>query len=308
MTLQNSGVYAALLDPNRFPAEPSKHDGHAQQYKHDQAAVNAVKYPEFWKAELRAYVYLDEFIIRNTSWRRTLREAQRPTSSGPGPSVDDLYKKLQEEKGAQLRRILEVSDERDKRYAEIIDQHGAEGAIKYWLRMLEINPATAPATHQLIRIGRRIGEHVVMCLKEHYQEARPSQVCPAIMPLIEVPNHPSFPAGHALQSHLISKCLEAAKRSRNQPEMLFNLSRRVAENRVIAGLHYPLDNEAGVVAAEACFELLSKGPLFDELVHDAQLESDRELESREVRRKRDHGNCKHGEMVECAGAAPGGKR
>ena len=146
--------------------------------------------------------------------------------------------------------------------------------------MLEITPATAPATYQLIRIGRRLGEHVVMCLKEYYREARPSQVCPAIMPLIEVPAHPSFLAGHALQSHLISKCLEVAKRARNQPEMLFELSRRVAQNRIVAGLHYPLDNDAGELAAEECFKMLSKGRLFQELVQDAELESTGELRTR----------------------------
>ena len=181
-----------------------------------------------------------------------------------------------------------MSDEREKRHAEIVDQHGADGCIKYWLRMLEITPATAPATYQLIRIARRLGEHVVMCLKEHYHEARPSQVCPAIMPLIEVPAHPSFPAGHALQSHLISKCLEAAKRARNQSEMLFLLSRRVAQNRVVAGLHYPLDNVAGELAANECFALLSQGKRFEELRRDAELESDRERQPRTVRLQRDY--------------------
>jgi hypothetical protein len=233
----------------------------------------------FWNAELRASVYIDEFVAENPSWQRILIEA-----------IDKkgLHKRLQDEKGAQLREILEMSDEREKRYAEIVDQHGADGSIKHWLRMLEITPATAPATYQLIRIGRRLGEHVVMCLKEHYHEARPSQVCPAIMPLIEVPAHPSFPAGHALQSHLISKGLEAAKRARNQPEMLFQLSRRVAQNRIVAGLHYPLDNEAGVLAADECFKMLEKGARFNELVRDAQLESARELEPRKQRLQRDY--------------------
>lgn len=117
-----------------------------------------------------------------------------------------------------------------------------------------------------------------MYLKDHYREARPSQVCPAIVPLIDPPVTPSFPAGHALQSHLISRCLEAAGRARSQPDMLFNLSRRIAENRVVAGLHYPLDNEAGIQAADACFDLLKGGEQFKALVAEARAESKHELE------------------------------
>ena len=142
-----------------------------------------------------------------------------------------------ENKGLQLRGVLEVSDEREERFLEIVDQDG-EGVLKYWLAMLMIDAGSARATYQLIRVARRVGEVVVMCLKEHYREARPSQVCPAIVPLLGPPVHPAFPAGHALQSHLISKCLAAAGWARNQPEMLFELSRRIGKNRVIAGVHY----------------------------------------------------------------------
>jgi len=281
LTVQNSGVYATLLNGGGFPGDPKD-----PAYAEGEAAANAVRYPEFWNPELRAYVYLDEFLRAFPNWQNRLIEAIELKN----PRKENLYLKLQKEKGAQLREILEVSDERDKRYAEIIDQHGAEGVIKYWLRMLHITPGNAPATHQLVRIARRLGEHVVMCLKEHYHVARPSHVCPAIMPMVDVPLHPSFPSGHALQSRLISLCLSITGRVRNQPALLFRLSDRVAENRVIAGLHHPLDNEAGVAAAEACFELLNDGtrcPMFKELVQDAENESKRQLESRAERRRRD---------------------
>jgi hypothetical protein len=117
-----------------------------------------------------------------------------------------------------------------------------------------------------------------MCLKNHYREARPSQVCPAIVPLLGPPVHPSFPAGHALQSHLISTLLYEAGRARNQRNMLFSLSHRIAKNRVIAGLHYEADNEAGVVAADECFKLLGEGALFQALMKDARKEVDAESE------------------------------
>jgi len=139
--------------------------------------------------------------------------------------------------------------------------------------MLMIDAPSTPASYLLVRIARRVGEVVVMCLKDHYREARPSQVCPAVMPMMDPPVTPSFPSGHALQSHLISLCLREAGWPHSQPTLLFDLSRRVAQNRVIAGLHYPLDNVAGEVAAEACFAMLKTGDKFKALLSRARTES-----------------------------------
>jgi len=167
---------------------------------------------------------------------------------------------------------------------EIVDQDDADGFLKYWLAMLMIDAGHDPATCLLIRVARRVGEVVVMCLKEEYHEARPSQVCPVIVPLLGPPVTPSFPSGHALQNHLIALCLGAANRSPNQPDMLTKLARRIAQNRVIAGLHYPLDNEAGEVAARKCFELLDKeGSEFRKLVEAAREEGKQKSEVPNVR-------------------------
>src|SRR5206468_11152691 len=126
------------------------------------------------------------------------------------------------------------------------------------------------------------GEVVVMCLKDQFREPRPSQVCPMIVPMVDPPITPSFPAGHALQSHLISKLVEVAERPFSNRSMLLELSRRIAENRIIAGLHYPLDNAAGVTAAELVFDWLMtdnserRCTKFRALVDAAKAESTRE--------------------------------
>src|SRR5215468_6321849 len=99
-----------------------------------------------------------------------------------------------------------------------------------------------------VRVGRRIGEHVVMCLKGYFGSPRPSQLCPAITPMIDPPATPSFPAGHAVQSYLISYLLGYSLRNLPLHYMppspadatgpLFDLAARVSENRIVAGVHY----------------------------------------------------------------------
>jgi acid phosphatase (class A) len=175
-----------------------------------------------------------------------------------------MHEALHEHKAEELADVLGMSDEREPRFVEIIDQHEAEGVIKYLTGMLMIDASSTPATYALVRVGRRIGEIVVMCLKDYFHEPRPSQVCPAIVPMLDPPITPSFPAGHALQSYLMVKLVAEARRpldpkapdTRVQPEMLENLAQRIAENRTVAGLHYLADNRAGAAAADIIFRML----------------------------------------------------
>jgi hypothetical protein len=257
----NSLHFSKWLKPGEFPSEPTS-PIEMRDYARSQDAANKVRFRTYWDAELRASVHLNEFLTTNTAWFAHVSAA-----------IDETFAELRRNKGEQLRRVLEVSDEREARYAEIIDQHEADGIIKYYLGMLMIDPASAPATYQVMLVALRVAEVVVMCLKEKYREARPSQVCPVIMPLIDPPVTPTFPAGHALKSHLISKCLETSQRLREQRDVLYGLSSRIAENRVVAGLHYPLDNQSGVIAADECFKLLQNGDQFAGLLKAARQES-----------------------------------
>jgi hypothetical protein len=117
------------------------------------------------------------------------------------------------ELGGEVREILEKALEREARFAEILDQDDANGAINCWLGMLKIDPARHPATYLMVQVGRRIGEHVSMCLKGYFRCPRPSQVSPWITPMIDPPVTPSFPAGHAVQAYLISYLLAFSLRN-----------------------------------------------------------------------------------------------
>ena len=217
--------------------------------------IESLKTNEYWDADLQSYMYLQDFLRINGGWMdefTTLATNDGVPSQYMGP--DRL--------ASEIRQMLDLAPEREERFAEIMDQDDADGATSYWLGMLQISPARNPATYLMVRLGRRIGEHVVMCLKGYFRSPRPSQLSPAVLPMIDPPGTPTFPAGHAVQAYLISYLL--AHSLPNMPSQdlagekgaLFELAHRVSQNRVVAGLHFPTDIDAGKAIGIKCFELL----------------------------------------------------
>jgi PAP2 superfamily protein len=231
------------------------------------------KYPLFhpnWDAELRACMYLDDFLSQTANWRT------RYTTIATTLPLTQPQNMDQPTLNGQVMQMLQLALEREDRFAEIIDQDDGDGAINYWLGMLKVDPARHPGTYQMLRVGRRIGEHVAMCLKGDFLSPRPPQLCPSIVPMIDPPVTPSFPAGHAVQSYLnsylLAYCLPRLPQQQNPlpnvPQYsaqqasgpLFDLAERVSQNRIVAGIHYPVDIEAGIAVAIELFKDLQNIP------------------------------------------------
>lgn len=254
------------------------------------AATPAFSHAPNWDAEGRAWEYLLEFVrdialvgggnaddIHRDTLANWLTHVQDQLDTGgqrrrcpAGPNAKMNLANLNDE----LADLVDASLDRADRLQEILDQADGEGALNYWTGMLALNPATRPNTHLLIRVGRRIGELIVMRLKAHYMCPRPSRVHPMILPVIDPPNWPSYPSGHATVSHFISELLMEAfdtdppytgptpppitppahLKFRTLREALRKLAARVAENRTVAGLHFVADNVSGEHVAQRCMK------------------------------------------------------
>ena len=118
---------------------------------------------------------------------------------------------------------------------------------------------------------------------------RPSRIHPLIVPAIDPPDTPSFPSSHATQAFLISGLLieainpplippgaitqPAHLKSQTFRRALIRLADRVAENRTVAGLHFLVDNRAGMEVALKCFQRALNCPTITGLIANAKAEN-----------------------------------
>jgi len=92
-----------------------------------------------------------------------------------------------------------------------------------------------------------------MRIKQALAVPRPVEFSPQIMPMIQTPGHGSFPAGHSAESFMVASVLSALMQDEGRTRYaewdayLARLAARISVNRVIAGVHFPIDLAAGMV-------------------------------------------------------------
>jgi hypothetical protein len=189
-----------------------------------------------WSAEWRAWYALSEYVQKD--WRNISVDAWDSSDANTEKEI--------------LRLVREARDERADALGEIVAQH--EEFASYFCALLTVDPAMYPGTNLLINIASIVGTFTVLHfkygIKDKYKpRPRPSQVCPALLPPVPVPGHPSYPSGHATEAHLIEGVLNAVLKGKPQETALkydlAALANRIARNREIAGLHYHSDSRAG---------------------------------------------------------------
>jgi membrane-associated phospholipid phosphatase len=77
-----------------------------------------------------------------------------------------------------------------------------------------------------------------------YWYLRPNQLDPAIVPLFAVPNFPSYPSNHSTFSAARSEIL--AYLFPAHADFIRAVGKEAGDSRIWAGIHYPMDNVAGV--------------------------------------------------------------
>ena len=125
------------------------------------------------------------------------------------------------------------------------------------LKKLEI-PANDDYLQFLAKVSEDLGA-LIMQIKDYYNRARPFQVAyysnnKEFHPFETISgNTPAYPSGHASQGMFLCSII-----SNHYPEKereLMSLASKIAESRIIMGVHFPSDNQFGIEIAQ---ELMKK--------------------------------------------------
>ena len=126
----------------------------------------------------------------------------------------------------------------------IWNEEAAELAIRY--RLSDLAAAHLFALANMVSYDAIVSSHAA---KYHYWLLRPTMADPLITTAIPLPNFPSYPSNHAAVSAGMARILGdrfPAERAR-----LDALAEEAAFSRVLGGIHYRFDGDAGVALGRA---------------------------------------------------------
>ncbi|QDG76407.1 phosphatase PAP2 family protein [Labrenzia sp. PHM005] len=159
----------------------------------------------------------------------------------------------------QLQFLEYYADQRLERAAEITLQ--LRDIISNFVAILPLRPERKRWTLEFIRMCLRAVSLIEMQVKHMMACRRPDCFWPQVQPMIQTPSHSCYPSGHGTEAFLLATLLRHfAKSSLPHPatdwstawygevsKQLLRQAARIAQNRVVAGVHFPIDNAAGAV-------------------------------------------------------------
>jgi hypothetical protein len=218
-----------------------------------------------WAPWVRASLYMTE-VFRRLNWRRT--SSTGFALSHGGKTLVDLSRPSADLFRLQLKHMRSYADQRGDRAGEILTQLGFPS--DYFASVLGLNGDAHRHTFELIAITQVVTAHAAMIAKHHLPSLRPDRRGASVLPMIQTPAHSSFPSAHAAEAFaaatvlagLVDKLDALPPGKKPYPikdklvKLLFKQAERIAVNRTVAGMHFPIDSWAGASLGEAVGQMI----------------------------------------------------
>jgi membrane-associated phospholipid phosphatase len=199
------------------------------------------------------YVNHAGIVVNKTSNRSVTVWHFHVTNTGPGHSpratstrVATFIRPRPATFRTQLKFLDEYSDLREDRASEILAQLGPQYA--FWSSIAYLHPDRTKKTIELLDAALRLANFVEMRVKHALACRRPNEYSPQVQPMILTPGHGTLPSGHSTENHMIARILWELRGGTPGDalgEQLMRQAARIAVNRTVAGVHFPVDSGAG---------------------------------------------------------------
>lgn len=154
-------------------------------------------------------------------------------------------------KGKQLRIVQRVLKHITFRQIIIVKYWGDGPATKQWTpiidRLIDTYVTTAPEAARILGIMQAAFNDVFVIswyYKFLWNIARPNQLDQNLATIVCTPSHPSYPSGHSAIAGCAATILSYF--FRGESRRLHELAKECSLSRLIAGVHYPIDNQEGL--------------------------------------------------------------
>ncbi|NND19024.1 MAG: phosphatase PAP2 family protein [Silicimonas sp.] len=210
-----------------------------------------------------------DFVITGQNGQATL--------SVRGHALVTLFRPAKEVFRQQLAMVRAYADLRSDRVAETINQ--TYDLLSFFGMVGHLSSSRNVNTLAVLSSVLRLAIHVEMPFKHFCRSPRPIDYAPQVQPMIQTPDHSSYPSGHAIEVFCAATVMARLMTgigpkdalvggdAENQiAAMPFRLAHRIATNRSIAGVHFPVDSAAGAVLGcalgEAVYQMATEnGPI-----------------------------------------------
>jgi membrane-associated phospholipid phosphatase len=152
----------------------------------------------------------------------------------------------------QLKWLAAYADLRSDRHSEILAQTG--DIVSFFASIGFLHPERTRWTFELLGAVLRATIAIEMRFKHALACRRPIEYGGQVQPMIQTPGHGALPSGHATECFAIATVLAELASGANGEvygdaavwrEQYMRQASRIAVNRTVAGVHFPVDTAAG---------------------------------------------------------------
>jgi membrane-associated phospholipid phosphatase len=179
----------------------------------------------------------------------------RPASPAPLDS-EQFARELAEVKSYARTNLTNVT-------AGYWEYYGGRAAFEFWNDQaskkvfeyrLDTNPPRAALVYALVNAASHDALIAGWDAKYTYWSPRPHMVDPTITTVVAAPNHPSYPSAHSVWSGAAGAVL--GRLFPRDAEYFGSLAQEAGEARIMAGIHYRSDCEAGLTMGRQVAEVV----------------------------------------------------